>query len=125
MSALGQKQTSPHVRFMSALPPKADIAGRHLDVRFVPEADVAVHSPMSDKLQLSGSCEIIQSLPLLPPAKYGEVSPNAFAVFFIQEEFYLCRFFDREISGLGTLQDLVYENSSTATHCRLVSSIGH
>src|ERR1700751_1332353 len=81
MSALGQKQTSPHVRFMSALPPKADIAGRHLDVRFFGEGDVAVHSPMSDKLRLSGSCEIIQSLQLLPPAKYGEVSPNAFAVF--------------------------------------------
>jgi hypothetical protein len=25
---------------MSALPPKADIAGRQLDVRFVPEADI-------------------------------------------------------------------------------------
>jgi hypothetical protein len=25
---------------MSALPPKADIAGRHLDVRFVPKADI-------------------------------------------------------------------------------------
>jgi len=32
MSALGQKQTSPHVRVMSALPPKADIT---LDVRYV------------------------------------------------------------------------------------------
>jgi hypothetical protein len=27
MSALGQKQTSAHVRAMSALPPKADITG--------------------------------------------------------------------------------------------------
>jgi hypothetical protein len=26
---------------MSALPPKADIAGRQLDVRFVPKADIA------------------------------------------------------------------------------------
>jgi hypothetical protein len=25
---------------MSALPPKADIAGRHLDVRLVPKADI-------------------------------------------------------------------------------------
>jgi hypothetical protein len=25
---------------MSALPPKADIAGRRLDVRFVPKADI-------------------------------------------------------------------------------------
>ena len=36
---MGQKQTSAHVRVMSALPPKADIDrhGRH--VRFVPKAD--------------------------------------------------------------------------------------
>jgi hypothetical protein len=27
-------------RVMSALPPKADIAGRQLDVRFVPKADI-------------------------------------------------------------------------------------
>jgi hypothetical protein len=39
MSALGQKQTSHRLRVMSALPPKADIAGRQLDVRFVPIAD--------------------------------------------------------------------------------------
>jgi hypothetical protein len=26
---------------MSALPPKADIAGRRLDVRFVPKADIS------------------------------------------------------------------------------------
>ena len=40
MSALGQKQTSPHVRVMSALPPKADMdqQGRH--VRFVPKAGI-------------------------------------------------------------------------------------
>jgi len=41
MSALGQKQTSPYVRAMSALPPKADIAERAYDVRFVPQADIA------------------------------------------------------------------------------------
>jgi hypothetical protein len=40
MSALGQKQTSRWVRVMSALPPKADIAGRQFDVRFVPKADI-------------------------------------------------------------------------------------
>jgi hypothetical protein len=39
MSALGQKQTLHHVRPMSALPPKADIAEKQLDVRFVPKAD--------------------------------------------------------------------------------------
>jgi hypothetical protein len=40
MSALGQKQTSDWRPLMSALPPKADIAGRDLDVRFVPLADI-------------------------------------------------------------------------------------
>jgi len=33
MSALGQKQTFSGARRMSALPPKADIAERHWDVR--------------------------------------------------------------------------------------------
>jgi hypothetical protein len=40
MSALGQKRTSTHVRVMSALPPKADIRQRELNVRFVPKADI-------------------------------------------------------------------------------------
>jgi hypothetical protein len=40
MSALGQKQTSDWRPFMSALPPKADIAARQFDVRFVPIAEV-------------------------------------------------------------------------------------
>jgi hypothetical protein len=42
MSALGQKQTSAHVRVMSALPSKADIAECDRDVRFVPDADIEV-----------------------------------------------------------------------------------
>jgi hypothetical protein len=40
MSALGQKQTSYCRPSMSALPPKADIAERDDDVRFVPESDI-------------------------------------------------------------------------------------
>jgi hypothetical protein len=39
MSALGHKRTLEQVRVMSALPPKADIAGRDRHVRFVPKAD--------------------------------------------------------------------------------------
>jgi hypothetical protein len=42
MSALGQKRTSDWRPLMSALPPKADIGRRALDVRFVPIAEVAV-----------------------------------------------------------------------------------
>ena len=36
MSALCQKRTSEHVRVMSALPPKADIAESECNVRYVP-----------------------------------------------------------------------------------------
>jgi hypothetical protein len=42
MSALGQKRTSEHVRPMSHLPPKADIAVRDRHVRFVPKADITL-----------------------------------------------------------------------------------
>ena len=41
-SALGQKQTSEHVRVMSALPPKADMDWRGRDLRFVPKADAVI-----------------------------------------------------------------------------------
>jgi hypothetical protein len=40
MPALGQKRTSRSEITMSALTPKADIAGRQLHVRFVPKADI-------------------------------------------------------------------------------------
>jgi hypothetical protein len=48
MSALGQKQTSDWRPLMSSLPPKADIAGRQLEVCFVPKADIAqLRNPFS------------------------------------------------------------------------------
>ena len=37
---MGQKQTSRHVQPMSALPPKADIDGGQVDVRFGSKADI-------------------------------------------------------------------------------------
>jgi hypothetical protein len=40
MFALGQMQTLRRPIAMSALPPKADIAGRQFDVCFVPKADI-------------------------------------------------------------------------------------
>jgi hypothetical protein len=41
---LGQKQTSEDIQSMSALPPKADIAEGDRHVRFVPKADILLHS---------------------------------------------------------------------------------
>ena len=58
MSALGQKQTSAHVRVMSALPPKADIGTQSRNVRFVPNADYQRSiSPntMSRELSIAGT----------------------------------------------------------------------
>jgi hypothetical protein len=40
MSALGQEQTSRHVRVTSVIPLKADIHQRGLHVRLVPQADI-------------------------------------------------------------------------------------
>ena len=40
MSALGQQRTFHAELAMSALPPKADIRRRNLNVRFVPTADM-------------------------------------------------------------------------------------
>jgi hypothetical protein len=78
MSALCQKQTSPRSIGMSALPPKADIADRQFDVRFVPKAGIRCYSitssalasrvdgtvspsalaalRLTDKVNLSGAC---------------------------------------------------------------------
>jgi hypothetical protein len=40
-TGLGKKQTSRPEISMSVIPPKADIAGRWFDVRYVPTADIA------------------------------------------------------------------------------------
>jgi hypothetical protein len=43
---MGHKRTFRDVGPMSALPPKADIGGRRLDVRFVPITDIAKARPL-------------------------------------------------------------------------------
>jgi hypothetical protein len=54
MSALGQKQTSDWRPLMSVLPPKADIAERELDVRFVPlTSDLRLDAPQQSLLRYS------------------------------------------------------------------------
>jgi hypothetical protein len=55
MSVLGQKRTLRLVDPMSALPPKADIAERNWDVRFVPIADVDQSSMFVASDQISNS----------------------------------------------------------------------
>ena len=61
----GQKQTSRSEISMSALPPKADIARRPLDARFVPEADIGRYSITSSAMASTPG---------------GMVRPSAFAV---------------------------------------------
>src|SRR5262249_15568203 len=50
MSALGQKRTLKLFRLMSALPPKADISRRELNVRFVPKADIVKARLIASKI---------------------------------------------------------------------------
>ena len=70
MSAMGQKQTSRHVRVMSVIPLKADIRQRGLRVRFVPRADInhhlfsAVVIALIRLVQFGGTVEIRPSTPL-------------------------------------------------------------
>jgi len=54
MSALGQKQTWQPGGAMSALPPKADIGRRELNVCFVPKADILPPLVASDSPVRSG-----------------------------------------------------------------------
>jgi hypothetical protein len=59
MSALGQKQTSAHVRVMSALPPKADIRCRDQHVRFLPKADIGTEYLLINWLWLGAEADAV------------------------------------------------------------------
>jgi hypothetical protein len=67
MSALGQKQTFRYGSVMSALPPKADIAGRDLDVRFVPRGDIVRLPTEAASLVIVLQKEFIGNLDLIRP----------------------------------------------------------
>ena len=74
MSALGQKQTSAHVRVMSALPPKADIAESDWYVWFVPNSDISRRNNLR--------CYSITSS-AMESSPGDMVRPNALAVFIL------------------------------------------
>jgi hypothetical protein len=63
-SELGQKQTWERVHLMSALPPKADIPQRRLDVRFVPQTDscTAANESLSDQIISAGENSLAEPL---------------------------------------------------------------
>jgi len=82
MSALGQKRTLDQVRVMSALPPKADIAWRQLDVRFVPKADVRAdpHRPKVQELTCNTCARLhfawLKLLVVVRRTRYGRFQTN-------------------------------------------------
>jgi hypothetical protein len=75
MSALGQKQTSAHVRIMSALPPKADIRRQRAPV--AEERRMSLSNPFRGRKRTSGltSAASIRVAPYgcdgVPPALYS------------------------------------------------------
>ena len=75
MSALGQKQTSHQVRVMSALPAKADIAGRDWDVRFGPIGDIRSAATVQQKLGDSGRPGVSEAASLLKCSCVLKISP--------------------------------------------------
>jgi hypothetical protein len=61
MSALGQKRIFSEVCVMSALPPKADIAGEQLHVRFV-SAQFHAARVSSERPRLKAFCRVAPSV---------------------------------------------------------------
>jgi hypothetical protein len=55
----GQKQTSEHLRVMSALPPKADMDQHDRDVRFVPKADIGTEYLLINWLWLGAEADAV------------------------------------------------------------------
>jgi hypothetical protein len=75
MSALGQNRTSERFHVMSALLPKADIAGLQFDVRFVPKADILVCSK-ERRSSITSSARTINDRGTLGPSGLGGLKPD-------------------------------------------------
>ena len=68
MTEMGQKQTSRFEIAMSALPPIADIAGRQLNVRFVPIADLSRCSELSTFYSIISSAMLSRDAGIVSPS---------------------------------------------------------
>jgi hypothetical protein len=83
---------------MSALPPKADIAERDPDVRFVPKADI-LRCGKERRYSITSSARSSNA--------GGSVKPKIFGSLEIDHTLDLGRKLNRQIVGRGTLQDFV------------------
>jgi len=93
MSALGHKQTFALQKVMSALPPKADMCGATMDVRFGPKAD---NTYLFDHLVGSGD----------ERGRHGET--KRLRSLEIDDQLQLGREFHRQITRFGSFQDFVH-----------------
>jgi hypothetical protein len=82
---------------MSALPPKADMAGGRLDVRFVPKADIC---------SAAKSCLFDHLVGCLQEG-FGDCEAERFGGLEIDYELILCRLLEWEIGSLFTAQNAV------------------
>jgi hypothetical protein len=67
-SALGHKRTLKRLHPMSALPPIADIAGRQLNVRFVPIPDLSRCSELSTFYSIISSAMLSRDAGIVSPS---------------------------------------------------------
>src|SRR5436190_23547069 len=100
---------------MSALPPKADIAERDHDVRYVPQADscTAAKQVLFDDF-ISRYQQVL-----------WERNIESLSGLQIYHQLEFCRLLNREISGLGALENLGDEIGSSSMHHELVNTVGH
>src|SRR5882757_4041312 len=111
MPALGQKATSAGDRTKSALPPRTDIAGREREVRFVPIRDSCT----------AANQHLYSITSSVRASSIGERStPECLRSLEIDEQLKFVRKFDRQVTRLGTFED-IHDVGSRAT--KVISEI--
>ena len=98
MSALGQKRTLGHLRAMSALPPKADIALHRSEC---PLCAKSRHSALQQKALL------FDHLVGQDAQRLRDRQAERFRSFKIDGQVKFGRLLDRQIGGTGTFQDFI------------------